>query len=83
MFRIGENCYGQTLILYWSDYENIFCEVPMANLLGITVDEYIGLLTSYGSDKLGLFKNEDDAKRLVDFLNDKYLLTLKLLGKVA
>lgn len=58
----------------------------IANLLDLTLENYIKLMLSYGAfkDDYGdyIFHSVDKAKAFANYLNDQYLVILKLSGKV-
>lgn len=57
----------------------------MAELLDMTLKEYTTLTLSYGTIYMCnelVFTNSSDAQKFADYLNDKYLVILKLSGKI-
>lgn len=65
-------------ILYPSDYE-------ISELLDIEYEEYTSLMVNHGAiqEHLGfVFLYENEAQKFADFLNDRYLVLLRLRGKL-
>lgn len=67
--------------------EYLYCSnLTIARLLDISLKEYITLLESYGAykdERYGhIFSLYDKADNFVKYLNDKYLVLLKLQGKI-
>lgn len=80
--------------IYSGEYYIYFCEGKgsiimrdpvIAKLLDMTLEEYEKLALSYGANNRSsglVFKNKNDAQKFADYLNDKYLVILKLSEKV-
>lgn len=59
----------------------------LADLLDMTLDEYISLLHSFNNVDINdptnlFFLRAEDAQKFADFLNNKYILILRLCGKI-
>lgn len=64
--------------------ERYFLKTAIAKLLDMDSTDYIQLLNNYNilDSYTFLFKNEMDAQKFADYLNDKYLVLIKLQGKL-
>lgn len=81
-------CYIPSITISYDISQRIKdCEEPIAELLEIPISEYNKLMQKYGAhpDKeMGLiFLYHSDAQAFVDHLNDKYLVMLRLNGKIS
>lgn len=57
----------------------------IAELIDMPFDKYEKLIKSYGAKLCSYqysFRYKNEAKRFMDYLNDKYLLLLRLQGKI-
>ena len=95
MFEIhtnyGEHTIDYCVLLYHNNNEYFFPK-SIHPIIGISHQEYIDVLLSFGaelntSDNLQHFKleyyyftNEDNCRKCINFLNEKYGLLIKLLG---
>lgn len=96
-FYVNEILYGKfapciDIDLSMQDFEQLQtddrhgADIIIANVLSISYEEYTNLLQKYGAyytNAMGfIFDRKEDVQPLVDYLNNKYLLVLKLQGKV-
>lgn len=66
---------------------NFFAEdEDIADLIDLSIEEYSKLIISFGAFKEPnagfVFINENKAQKFADYLNNKYLVMLKLSGKI-
>lgn len=73
-------------IIYYIVIGNIYLDTIIADLLDLTFDDYVKLILSYNAESLGgngfIFLNGDKAQKFADYLNEKYLVIIKLRGKI-
>lgn len=65
--------------------QSCYLHTDLRTLLEVSTKEYYELIYSFGAEKNynGLiFSDVEKAKKLVDYLNNKYLLILRLTNKV-
>lgn len=82
MFRINDiNTYS---FIYFGGERVYIEDKEIATLLDITLEEYIQLAQTFNASlKKGvIFYNYNDAKNFSNYLNEKYILILKLSGKI-
>lgn len=68
---------------YTDDYTHIN-DVDIAKLLEMSIEDFIELALSFRAirDNGIIFVTQSDAQKFADYLNDKYLVMLKLTGKI-
>lgn len=73
------------IYLHKGNHSNCCADTSIARLLDMTFDEYRTLMRSYGAVRMGeelLFLNKKKAQIFANYLNKKYLVMLKLSGKI-
>lgn len=86
MFMVKYLQYNQEYYICFLQAERIIMSQDdfIAEFIGISYEEYINILQEYGahcSNMMYNFYHEQEAKKCVDYLNDTYLIALKLQGK--
>lgn len=73
------------IILHMSD-DTISDDSTIAQLIGLSHNDYNELLSSYGAycedNQYNYFSERNDIEKAIEYFNKNYLLVLKLLGKI-
>lgn len=84
--RIITNGKAHNHICFYNGVSEIYLlDMAMSKLLGISYSEYYDITAAYGGLHLYgelVFIYKKDALKFVKYLNDTYLITIKLQGKV-
>lgn len=72
-------------IHFYNNGKEISGDFEIAGLLNMTLGEYEDIKILYGAEKCVvsiIFTTQDKAQKFVDYLNETYLIILRLIGKI-